>query len=254
MNITAIIVDDEPYARDDISELLLAHQNVRVVGEAATLDEARALLTLYKPDLVFLDVQLLGGNGFELVPDIPPTTDVIFVTAFEQYAVRAFEINALDYLLKPVSDERLASSIRRIQNKKVHEDKGEKLADNLGHSSLFNCDDRILIKTEREQRFVIISEITAITSIGGNYTKVHLKDNTSIISHKTFKTWEQLLPENVFLRIHRMVIVNLNDIDRISVDISGGHQVHLLGYEESFSASRRMLPKLKARIEEQSLS
>ena len=254
MNITAIIVDDEPYARDDISELLLAHQNVRVVGEAATLDEARALLILYKPDLVFLDVQLLGGNGFELVPDIPPTTEVIFVTSFEQYAVRAFEINALDYLLKPVSDERLASSIYRIQNKKTHENKCEKLTDNLRHSPPFNCDDRILIKTEKEQRFVMISEITAITSIGGNYTKVHLKDNTSIISHKTFKTWEQLLPESVFLRIHRMVIVNLNDIDRISLDIYGGHQVHLLGYEHAFSASRRMLPKLKARIEEQSVS
>lgn len=254
MDITAIIVDDEPFARDDMRELLQVHQYIRILGEAGTIDEAKALLTLYKPDLVFLDVQLLGGNGFELIPDIPSSTDVIFVTSFDQYAVRAFEINALDYLLKPVNDHRLASSLSRIQNKKTNEDEQRKTASDLFHSSRLNCNDRILIKTEREQRFVILNEISVITSIGGNYTKVHLKDNTSIISHKTFKTWEQILPEEVFLRIHRMVIVNLNDIDRMSIDSAGGHQIHLLGHEASFSASRRMLPKLKARIEEQSLS
>ena len=254
MTTTAIIVDDEPFARDDMSAMLRAHPNIRVVGEAASVEEAKALLVLYHPDLVFLDIQLFGGNGFDLVPYIPLTTDVIFVTSFDQYAVRAFEINALDYLLKPVSEERLASSIARIHNKDdaLAQSTGIKSEPRLSDS--FQYDDRIFIKTDKEQRFVKLNEISAITSIGGNYTKLHLKDHTSLISPKTFKMWEQVLPQNTFLRVHRMAIVNLNDIERVSVDNVGSHQIHLAGSDQVINASRRMLPKLKARIEEEFLS
>lgn len=253
MTINAIIVDDEPYARDDICELLDTHKNIKIVGQAATVAAAKKLIEQYKPELVFLDVQLFGENGFELIPHIPTSTSVIFVTAFDQYAVRAFEVNAIDYLLKPVCQKRLASSLARIHNTDNSNAYKKNNTVDLHKTIKFQYTDRIFIKTNNEQRFIKLNEITAITSIGGNYTKIHMKNNTSVVSQKTFKYWEQILPVSAFLRIHRMVIINLNEIDRMSIDNSGSHQVHLFSHNQTFSASRRMLPKLKARIEEKCL-
>src|SRR2546423_10649622 len=110
----ALLIDDEPPARADLRERLAAHPRVTIVDEAGTLARARALLACDDYDLVFLDIQLRGGSGFDLVPDVRPEARIVFVTAFNDHAVRAFDVNALDYLLKPVQPARLAASLARL--------------------------------------------------------------------------------------------------------------------------------------------
>src|SRR3954469_25771571 len=110
----ALLIDDEPSARDDLRDMLAAHGGVNVVGEAGLMAEARTQLARDDYDLVFLDVQLRGGTGFDLVPLVRAGASIVFVTGFERFAVRAFEVNALDYLVKPVATERLASTLRKV--------------------------------------------------------------------------------------------------------------------------------------------
>ena len=117
--LNALLIDDETSARADLREKLSPHRNVRIVGEAATISAARALLTSTDYDLVFFDVQLIGGKSFELVPLVRPGTSIVFATAHEHYAVRAFESHALDYLLKPVEPGRLAEAVRRAEEAHV---------------------------------------------------------------------------------------------------------------------------------------
>ena len=110
-----LLIEDESTARADLRSKLAAHPDVTILGEAGTLDHARELLTLPDYDLVFLDVRLIGGDAFELISDVRPAAHIIFVTAFDSYAVRAFAINALDYLLKPVDPTRLTAALRRAE-------------------------------------------------------------------------------------------------------------------------------------------
>src|SRR4051812_21945743 len=110
----ALLIDDEPSARDDLRDMLAVHGGVTVAGEAGLITEARTQLARDDYDLVFLDVQLRGGTGFDLVPLVRAGASIVFVTGFERYAVRAFEVNALDYLVKPVATERLAATLRKL--------------------------------------------------------------------------------------------------------------------------------------------
>ena len=119
MKLKAMIVDDEPFARDDLRHMLACQKEIEVICEAGTIAEAQKQLSEKKLDVVFLDIQLRGGSGFELIPFVNRSTDIIFTTAFDEYAVRAFEINALDYILKPVTAERLCASIDRLKAEKA---------------------------------------------------------------------------------------------------------------------------------------
>ncbi len=116
MTLKALLVDDEPFVREDLRQMLLAHKSIEVICEAGTIAQAKKQLAAGRPDVVFLDIQLRGGTGFDLVPLIHKTTKIIFITAYDEYAVRAFEVNALDYILKPVTPERLAESISRLHS------------------------------------------------------------------------------------------------------------------------------------------
>ena len=118
----ALLIDDEAPAREDLRRLLVAHPEVSIIAEAGSLASARARLAAGGYDLVFLDIQLVGGNGFDLVPSISPDARIIFVTAYDQHAMRAFEVNALDYLLKPVRRERLSEALRRVATALPRED------------------------------------------------------------------------------------------------------------------------------------
>ena len=239
MKLKAMIVDDEPFARDDLRQMLACQKEIEVTCEAGTIGEAQKQLSDNSLDVVFLDIQLRGGSGFDLVPIIGRSTDIIFITAYDEYAVRAFEINALDYILKPVSEERLCASIERLK------------ADRAGRKTPsiktgpFEPDDSVFVKTDSGQLFVRIEQILAITSIGGNYTAVQLKNGENLLSRKTLKEWVDVLPESVFFRIHRATIVNLRHIDRISNQKDGSCVVGLSGFEETFAVSRRSVAGLK---------
>ncbi len=246
MTVKALIVDDEPFVRDDLRHMLSVHSEITVTSEVGTIAEAKKQLLENDFDVVFLDIQLRSGTGFELIPFIDESVTIIFITAHDEYAVRAFEINALDYILKPVTSNRLAETLAKLQPGEIE----QKIASS--NSGSFKPDDRVFVKTDSGQLFVKLDEIIAIYSIGGNYVSLDLKNGEKLLCRKTFKEWETLLPESVFIRIHRSTIVNISVIERINYEKDGSCQVYMSGQEDPFDVSRRMVPDLKKMIKNKS--
>ena len=241
MPLKSLIVDDEPFVREDLRQMLADHREIEVIGEAGTIAEAKKLLADQRFHVVFLDIQLRGGTGFDLVPHIDPRTSIIFITAHDEFAVRAFEVNALDYLLKPVEPKRLAASLDRL--------KFNREADRPKQTGDFKPDDRVFIKTDTGQKFVGLDEVVSISSVGGNYVSIYLKTGDTYLCRKTLKQWEALLPKSAFLRLHRSTIVNTTTIERIEYDTDGACRVCLTGKSDSFPVSRRMISKVKEFVE-----
>lgn len=246
MKLKAIIIDDEPFVRDDLREMLADHKDIEVAGEAGTIAGAKKLLAASSFDAVFLDIQLRGGSGFDLVPFIDISADIIFITAHDEFAVRAFEINALDYLLKPVTRERLAESMWRLLHKEA------KQLSAVGSQPSFEPTDRVFVKTDSGQRFVSLDQIVAVSTIGGNYAAIYLKNRQKELSRKTLKDWETLLPPSHFTRIHRATIINTGFIERIAYQKDGSCAVHLSGLKQTFAVSRRLLSGLKNALKDSS--
>ena len=237
----ALIIDDESPARAALRGLLRAHPEITLVGEADTMAEAIAWLASHPYDLVFLDIQLRGGTGFDLVPFVRPDARIIFVTAFDQYAVRPFEVNALDYLIKPVRPQRLAEALRRMAAPLDSHPPAAALPalapNDLVHLKCGNG----------TTRFVALPDIAAIESCE-NYSTVHLGDGTRLLVRRTMKTWEETLPASHFIRVHRGTIVNLSryrGADRESYETT---LLHLAGLAEPVRASFRYLPELRERL------
>jgi len=226
MSLKTIIIDDESFVRSDLSHLLGARENIEVASEAGSLAEAKKQLTSQSFDLIFLDVCMPGGNGFDLLPFIRSSSKVVFVTGHDDYAVQAFEINALDYLLKPVSRERLSKTIDRVTSEQAPVD--TRVADN-----------KIRVKTDLGYHYILPDNIVSIFSIGGNYIQVTLADQEPLLCRKTLKQWERSLPGKDFLRIHRSTIINTRFIQRVTKRADGGFKV-ILFQGECFSVSRRM--------------
>lgn len=234
----ALLVDDERLSRNDLRQLLESHQNVSVVGEAANGDEALNMIKEVHPDLVFLDIQMPGMNGFDVLEQIGSDIKVIFVTAFDEYALRAFEVNALDYLLKPVNPERLSQSIERLE-----------LAPGDDSSELRELEyhDRLLLKLDSSLGFLKISTIVSITS-AGDYSEVLCSTRKKYLVHKSMSEWETRLPSTFFNRIHRTTIVNMEFVDRLEEWFNNSYRVYLKGIEEPYVMSRRYVAKLKQKL------
>jgi two-component system LytT family response regulator len=234
----ALLIDDEPPARADLRERLSAHDTITVVGEAGTIGQARSLLAGENYDLVFLDIQLRGGTGFDLVPGIRPGAAVIFVTAFDQHALRAFEVNALDYLLKPVTTERLAASVARLERP------GEAAA---ATPPAFCPDDKAMLRTPHGDRFVPVTEISAVFS-NENYSDVHLRTGEHYLTRRTLKAWEDSLPVSFFRRVHRQALVNLRWIEGHRRDTRETAELRLTGVRSSVPVSRAFLADLRPHL------
>lgn len=237
----ALIIDDEAPARAALRGLLRDHPEITLAGEADTIAEAKARLGGRDYDFVFLDLQLRGGTGFDLVPFVRIDAPIIFVTAFDQYAVRAFEVNALDYLIKPVRPQRLAEAIRRLSvplDPRASPVATPALAPN----------DLVHLKTGNgTTRFIALADIAAIESCE-NYSTVYLGDATHLLVRRTMKSWEDALPASLFVRVHRGTIVNLGryrGADRESYETT---RLHLDGLAEPVRASFRYLPELRMRL------
>ena len=236
----AIVVDDERLARKELILMLNDFSNIEIEGEAADISTAQKLLAEKNPDLVFLDIQMPGESGFDLINSIPVNTKVIFVTAFDEYAIRAFDVNALDYLLKPVNPKRLKETIERIEQlgKTVSSsDNLKKLAES----------DRLLVTLNSRLQFVKIKNIIYI-SAAGDYTEIKTTENQKGITLKSIKEWEARLPESMFVRIHRSTIVNLEFVDKIEEWFQKSYRIYLKTVEQPFDVSRRYTSKLKERF------
>ncbi len=237
MNYKTIIVDDERLARKEMRRLIAEYDEIIVVGEAENLSEAIQLIETEKPQIVFLDIQLSGENGFDLLEKTAQNFKLIFVTAFDDYAIRAFEVNALDYLLKPVNPERLAKAIARLaeENDKKHELRP------------LEFDDRIFIEIGGRSIFLKVCDISCINS-SGDYSEIFTSDKRKLLVEKPLREWEDRLPEKHFLRIHRQTIINLEEIEEVESWFNRTFQIRLKNCREKLSVSRRYAAKLKQKF------
>ncbi len=197
-----LIVDDEPLARTALRELLAAHPEIEIVGEAGSASEALALHQELRPDLVFLDVQMPKKDAFALLPDLVPVPDIIFVTAYDYFAVKAFEVNAVDFLMKPILPERLNMALARLDKPANRKAKP------------FSKDMPIFLYANREMRVVTSMEITHIKA-EHNYSRVHLLTHKPMMMFRRISEWKRLLPPEFFFRIGRSNILNLSLIREI---------------------------------------
>ncbi|MBX7172653.1 MAG: LytTR family DNA-binding domain-containing protein [Pyrinomonadaceae bacterium] len=238
MMLNAIIIDDERLARRELRSLLADFAEISIIGEAENLTEAINLIQTNKPDVVFLDIQLQNENGFDLMEKVEKDFKLIFVTAFDAFAIRAFEINALDYLLKPVNPERLAKTLERLLEP---EEKTEISLRKLEY------EDRLFLDFGERSRFLKISTIKCICA-DGDYTQVFTDDGKKHLVTKSLKEWEDRLPEKYFVRIHRSTIVNLEFIEKVETWFSRSYQIHLREMKEPLTVSRRYASQIKLKF------
>ena len=200
----ALIVEDEPLARKELRFLLEAHPEITVAGEAISPKQALAMMEELEPDLIFLDVNLRGGTGFDLLDSHQGKKPVvIFTTAHPDFAVQAFDFAAVDYLVKPILPERLAMSIRRVTEPESSlglPSQGEQLSRR----------DRIFLKDQEVSRYIPVSEIRLVES-EGNYSRIHF-GKESLMIHRSLSSIEERLPADLFFRANRAQIINLESI------------------------------------------
>ncbi len=236
----ALLIEDEPAARADLRAKLAVHREVAILAEAATMRSARELLARTDYDLVLLDIQLLGGNSFDLVQEVRPGARIIFITAYDAFALRAFEINALDYLLKPVLPARLAESLRRLSAPAPEEPAAEA-------GPALRVDDTVYLRSGPRARFVPVGEISVITA-QDNYSEVQLADGARVFLRKSLKAWEDTLPATHFMRVHRTQIVNLARVTRYERDGDEHTRLYVAGSAEAVPASRYRWSELRDRL------
>lgn len=212
----ALIVDDERLARKELAGLLAAHEQIVVVGEAANADEAEKLVAELKPDLLFLDINMPGRDGFELLEALDHSPHVIFVTAYDEHAIRAFQVNALDYLLKPIDPDLLATALHKLPEVR---DVG------LPQRGILGAEDRIFMKDGEKCWFVTLGDVRLFES-EGNYVRVRFQDQKPLVLRSLNKLEERLDP-TVFFRANRKQIINLRWVDRIEPWFNGGLMVKL---------------------------
>jgi two-component system LytT family response regulator len=238
--IKAVIIDDERLARNELKKLLLEFPEIEVVAEAANANEGIEKIDSLNPDLIFLDIQMPGKTGFDMLAELDKAPDVIFTTAYDDYALKAFEVNALDYLLKPVEPKRLADAIQKLHLDDDREPVSEE--DIPVNRSLLHEHDQVFVKDGERCWFVKLSDIRLFESVG-NYAKVYFGPHKPLIL-KSLNALEERLDEKVFFRANRKHIVNLRLIEKIEPYFNGGLLLELKGGEK-IEVSRRQTVKFK---------
>lgn len=233
--IKALIVDDEPLARTALATLLAEHGQVEIIGMAGGVKEARALLALQAPDVVFLDMEMPGGSGLELEPFIPSSTRTIFVTAFADHALQAFEFGASDYLVKPVASQRLETALARLERQLPL--RGGPVADSY-----------LTLQVDGKANRVKAAEILWIKA-QQNYSAVRTKGKaTSLMVPKSMAEWEGILPPEIFERLDRSVMVNVMQIQTVSWLSRDETQLDFFGDAEAVRVGRTAAQRLKMRL------
>lgn len=234
----ALIVDDERRARNELKRLLKAHPDVEVVGESANVDEALRGVEKFSPDLLFLDIQMPGKSGFDLLTEIPELPRVIFTTAFDEFALRAFEFHPFDYLLKPIDPKRLAQSLAQLNEQwPIPVPEIPALT-----ARVFGENDQVFVKENDHCWLVRIGEISVFES-DGNYTRVFFGSSLPLI-YRSLNSLEERLDPRHFFRASRKHIINLAKVQRIEPWFSSGLMVHLEGGQQ-IEMSRRQGQKFR---------
>ncbi|MBL7934149.1 MAG: response regulator [Bacteroidia bacterium] len=230
----AIIIDDERLARQELRNLLAAYKEIEVIAECADAVQAKEKITELKPDIIFCDIQMPGKSGLELVEEISATVDVVFVTAYDEHAIKAFELNAFDYLLKPVQADRLAETIKKLSIKDS--------ATKMDNNSPLSDKDMVFIKDGDKCWFVKLADIRLFES-EGNYVRVYFDTFRPLIL-RSLNSLETRLNEKQFFRASRKHMINLSYIASIETWFNGGLNAKLKDGKE-IEISRRQAVKLK---------
>ena len=237
----ALIVDDTRLARQELKTLLASHADIELVGEADDLPSARDAVQRLHPDLLLLDIQLPSGTGFELLEQLDPLPLVIFTTAYDQYAVRAFESNALDYLVKPVAPERLSAALERARARSEQTSNSD---ENPGRTPL-GPEDTVFLRDGERCWFVPLRDISHVM-VDGNYVRVWFQGQRAMLA-RSLSALEARLDPALFFRANRNTLVNLRHIASIDPWVNDGYQIKLRDGNE-IEVSRRQARELRARL------
>lgn len=231
IQLKTIIVEDSRLARNELKELIKEHKEIELLGEAENVDDGYELIIETKPDLLFLDINMPEKDGFELLEMLDEVPIVIFTTAFDEYAIKSFEYNAFDYLLKPINQKRFSQSI-----KKVIEKASSDLIPETKNDNALSLDKQIFIKDGEKCWLVKIQDISMF-EIVGNYTRVFFENNKPLI-YKSLAQIEEKLPEDVFFRANRQQIININKVEKVVSWFNGKLKIEMNSGEE-IEISRR---------------
>ena len=226
-----LIVDDEPLARSAMRRLLAAHRQVEIVGEADSIAEATSAIERTRPQLVFLDIELGGGDGFDLLAALERPPIVVFVTAYAEHAVEAFAVDAVDYLLKPVAPERLAESLARVERQ-------------LAQAAQPSEPEVIELKTPKRTVLAQPAEIVALRA-DGDFTRVHVAHQPEVMIWRTLAHFESLLPSPPFLRLGRSLIINRDRLRNIETQSRASARITLQGMADPLILGRAAAARLR---------
>lgn len=238
--IRTIIVDDERLAREELKSLLKDILQIEIIDEAKNGEEALEKINALSPDLVFMDINMPGLNGFEVLNSIDCNPQIIFITAYDEYALKAFEVKAIDYILKPIDPVRLNESLHKIL---LEEDFEANDTQSLTRKNkTLKGQDRIFLKDGEKCVFITLNEVKYFES-EGNYVKVYFNDSKLMIL-KTLNALETVLDQEQFFRVNRKHIVNLNYVSKVENWFNGGLQLELMNGEK-IEISRRQAIRFK---------
>jgi two-component system LytT family response regulator len=239
--IKSVVVDDVDMMRITLKKVLDGFPNIEIVGEASDYESARQVINDTKPDLVFLDIDLNGLTSIDLLNEITCDPKIIFITSHPDFAIKAFELNAVDYILKPISADRLRRAIERVTE----------LSSEVNVSTMmdetqerFKPDQTILLNFDGKLTFIKVQDINFIEAFG-NYTKIHMNDGKLSITYNSIKNWDNRLPSDVFIQIHRSTIVNLLNVGKIEKWTNDTGRLFLKGIEKPFEISRSYFFQIK---------
>ena len=233
----ALIVDDERLARKELTNLLQEFQEIEIVGEAVNAEDAEEKINALKPDLLFLDIQMPGKTGFELLESLDSVPDVVFTTAYDEYALKAFDYNAMDYLLKPIEPDRLKETVQKLINRN-----SKPKATTESNPQTLGPSDRVFVKDGDKCWFVKLENIRLFES-DGNYIKIYF-DNYKPMIHKSLNALDEKLDDRSFFRASRKHIINLTWVESIESWFNGGLMVVLRGGDK-VEVSRRQAARFK---------
>ena len=229
----ALIVDDEPLARRELRRLLAAHRSIQIVGEAGDIDEARECIESLAPDVVFLDIQMPGGTGFDLLTRLDRVPRIIFTTAYDRYAVAAFDVNALDYLLKPIEPERLAATLGKLQaaaGGEVHKEDAPL--------------EQLFVRDGPRCWFILVRDVS-VFSAEGNYVRIQWGQERPLLGRSLAALESRLDPQR-FFRANRQQIINLKSIRSVEIGVGGRLHIQLNDGRE-VQISRRQARQFRER-------
>ena len=241
----AMIIDDERLARKELNNLLENYPEIEIVDQAVNADEALEKIIQLDPELIFLDIQMPGKTGFELLEELEKVPKVIFTTAYDEFAIKAFDVNALDYLLKPIQEERLKDAITKVlavQASALAERAQEGVSE---IKQQLGMNDQVFVKDGDRCWFISLKEIRLFES-DGNYIKVYF-NNVKPMIHKSLNALDEKLDERSFFRASRKHIINLSWIETIETWFNGGLLVQLKGGEK-VEVSRRQAARFKEKM------